>query len=129
MVYALFVGRIMKIGTILVMLLSVCSVVLAQEALFEYPRDLERDPFDALVNADGVLNVKLVRQEGDLVLNGVLFSPVREERVAIINGQMLKEKASIGSYEIAQIEKETVVLVKGDKEITLKMGGQDEAVQ
>jgi hypothetical protein len=107
-------------------MLSVAGFAGGEEVLFEYPSDVDRDPFNPLVNADGMLNIRLVRQEGDLALNGVLYSPTRDQRMAIINGEMLREDDSIGSYIIETIAQDSVVLVKESKKITLRMGGEDE---
>jgi len=107
-------------------ILVIAGLAGGEEVLFEYPSDVDRDPFNPLVNADGMLNIQLVRRDGDLALNGVLYSPTREQRMAIINGEMLKEDDHIGSYTIETIAQDSVVLVKEDKKITLRMGGEDE---
>ena len=93
---------------------------------FIYPEEMGRDPFEALVNSDGVVNLRLVRQEGDLKLNGIIYSDKPEERTAIINNEMLKEYDYIGAYKIESISSSEVVLIKKDKKIVLKMGGSDE---
>jgi len=107
-------------------ILAVAGYAGGEEVLFEYPSDAGRDPFDPLVNADGMVNIRLVRQDGDLSLHGVLYSPSRAERMAIINGEMLRESDCIGSYTIQTIAQDSVVLVKEGKEITLRMGGEND---
>lgn len=99
--------------------LSLC----AGEEKFIYPdlQDLERDPFEALINAEGVVNIRLVRQFGDLELNGILYSQNQEERIVIINNMPLKENDYIGSYKIEEINPSKVILNKKGKKVILNI--------
>lgn len=104
-----------------------CFTAFAQEvSLFEYPKELDRDPFDALVDANGVLNVKLVRQEGDLEISGLVYSEDSAERIVIVNHEVLHEGDLLGTYRVKQILKNKVILEKKGKIIELKMEGEDE---
>ena len=93
---------------------------------FIYPEDTGRDPFDALVNEDGVVNMRLVRAEGDLLVNGIVYSESASERMVIINSEVLHEGDVIGAYSIANIFKNKIVLLKGTKKIELKMEEESE---
>ena len=84
------------------------------------------DPFEPLINSEGILNVRLVRQAGDLNLNGIIYSNKEVDRVVIINNTLLKKNDYIGSYKVIQIERSRVVLLRKDKKVVLKMGGEDE---
>ena len=97
----------------------------AQEA-FSYPGGGQRDPFSPLINSQGVLNIRLIRQEGDLQLNGIIYDNKETERIAIINNEPLRMDDCIGAYTIKEIHKGSVLLMKEGKTIELKMGGDDE---
>lgn len=94
--------------------------------LFEYPENLERDPFDALVDSNGVLNVRLVRQEGDLEISGLVYSENSAERIVIVNHEVLREGDIFGAYLVKQILSNKVILEKKGKIIELNMEGDDE---
>lgn len=103
------------------------STAFANDAnLFEYPREIERDPFDALVDSNGVLNVRLVRAEGDLEISGLVYSENSSERIVIINHEVLHENDFFGSYQVKQILTNKVILIKKGKTIELTMEGEDE---
>ena len=91
------------------------------EDKFIYPTDSDRDPFEALINSDGVINIRIVRQLGDLELNGIIYSQTSQERVVIINNTMLKEGESIGTYKIEEISPSQVVLDRNGKKMILKI--------
>ncbi|MFC1514873.1 general secretion pathway protein GspB [Candidatus Omnitrophota bacterium] len=86
---------------------------------FLYPGEFDRDPFDPLINAEGVINVRLVRQVGDLRLNGIIYSAQAEGRRAIINNTLVRHGDYIGAYKIEEIKKTLVVLNKKGTKITL----------
>lgn len=93
---------------------------------FIYPEDLGRDPFEALINSQGVINIGLVRQEKDLILNGIIYDNDESKRLAVINNTVLKTGDYIGSYRIKKIMPSGVLLIKKGKEITIKIGGGNE---
>ena len=93
---------------------------------FIYPEDTGRDPFEALIDSQGMINIRLVRQEGDLILNGVIYDNDESKRLAVINNTLLKTGDYIGSYRIKEIMLSGVVLIKKGKELIIKMGGGNE---
>ena len=96
------------------------------ETDFEYPLDLERNPFDALVDKNGVINVKLVRAEGDLKINGLMYSDDPLDRIVIVNNEILHEKDIVGNYFIKRILPDRVIFDKKGKRIVLKMEEENE---
>ena len=86
---------------------------------FVYPDEFDRDPLEPLINAEGVININLVRQAGDLRINGIIYSPEAEDRRAIINNILVKVGDYIGSYKIEKIAAASVVLDKKGKQVTL----------
>ena len=86
---------------------------------FIYPDDYDRDPFEPLINAEGIINVKLVRQFGDLELNGIIYSEQEQDRCAIINNTLVKKDDFIGAYQVEEIEQTSVVLDRKGKKISL----------
>lgn len=95
------------------------------DTAFVYPDDLERDPFDPLVDSNGVVNLRLVRAEGDLKINGLVYSDEDMDRMVIINNEVLYENDIIGDYRIQHILPNKVILQRGNKEIELTMEGDD----
>lgn len=112
-----------RIVVIILIMLFFSTHLFAQDEKFVYPdlRDLERDPFEALINAEGIVNVRLVRQFGDLELNGILYSQVQQDRIAVINNIPLKENDYIGAYKIEEIKQEEVILNKKGKKIIIRI--------
>ncbi len=93
---------------------------------FIYPEDAGRDPFEALIDSQGVIKIRLVRQEKDLILNGIIYDNDGSKRLAVINNTLLKTGDYIGSYRIKEIMLSEVVLIKKGKELIIKMGGGNE---
>lgn len=115
-----------RIFLIMFMAVFCTSVRASDSAPFEYPKDLERDPFDALVDSNGVLNVRLVRQEGDLEISGLVYSEDESESIVIVNNEVLHEGDFLGSYLVKRILSNKVLLEKKGKIIELTMEGEDE---
>jgi hypothetical protein len=86
---------------------------------FVYPEEFDRDPFEPLINAEGIINVKLVRQFGDLELNGIIYSSEEADRRAIINNTLVKKDEFIGTYKVDQITADSVLLSRKGKQISL----------
>ena len=94
---------------------------------FRYPKELERDPFEALINAQGVVNARLIKQIGDLDLNGIIYSDDKETRRAIINNLLLKEGDNIGTYTVQEIKPKQVILDKKGKQVILNLREEEES--
>ena len=85
---------------------------------FVYPKDVEREPFEALIDPSGTLNVKMVRQEGDLKLTGIVYGGNTPD-VVVINNEVFYEGDIIGVYQIKTIASDRVRLQSQEKEIEL----------
>ena len=107
-----------RAGIILVTLLLGVCVCKAEEG-FIYPKENDRDPFEPLINAEGIINVRLVRQFGDLELNGIIYSEKEEDRRAIINNTLVRKEDYIGAYKVEEIKQASVILGRKGKTISL----------
>ena len=103
----------------------VATLGYAAEEDFIYPEEFDRDPFEPLINAEGVVNVRLVRQFGDLELNGIIYSAREEDRSAIINNTLVKKDDFIGAYKVEQIDKASVTLNRKGKTISLTIAKEE----
>jgi len=91
---------------------------------FVYPDDIFRDPFEPLVSKNGDINVKLIKQRGSLHLNGIVYDETdKQGSFALINNNLVKTGDIIGKYKVERIEKNKVVLKRGDKEVILNSEG------
>ena len=115
-------GIITSIVSVLFLFAGLCF---CQEE-FRYPKELERDPFEALINSQGVINARLIKQVGDLDLNGIIYSNDKQTRRAIINNLLLKEGDNIGSYIIQEIKPKQVILDKKGKQVVLNLREEEE---
>ncbi len=100
--------------------------VYAAEDEFIYPEYSGRDPFQPLIDEKGALNIRLIQNKEDLVLNGIIYSQEEGESIAILNSEPFREGAVIGNYSLEKIKPNKVILIKGGKEIILKMEEEDE---
>jgi len=89
-----------------------------KKAKFVYPSDVEREPFESLVDKTGMLSVKMVRQEGDLKLTGIVYGGNTPD-VVVINNEVFYEGDIIGVYQIKKILSDRVALKSPEKEIEL----------
>ncbi len=113
-------GNCQRVGFFLAFLF-LFSHPLRAEKEFIYPSELERDPFEPLINKEGIINLKLVRGVGDLKLSGIIYAQEKKDRLVIINNTLLKEGDYIGKYRVEEISPQRVILIKDDKKIILKM--------
>ncbi len=87
---------------------------------FVYDDKGKRDPFTALVTSTGVfLNVEKEYLLSDLALEGTMIG--KSGNIAIINGQIVREKQAIGDFIVEKIDNNTVTLLKGDKRSVLRL--------
>ena len=90
----------------------------AKKGKFVYPKDIEREPFESLVDPAGMLNVKMVRQEGDLKLTGIVYGGNTPD-VVVINNEVFYEGDIIGVYQVKTIAPDRVKLKSEAREIEL----------
>ena len=114
-----------RTGIILVFSLFLTLASYGAEDAFVYPDNYDRDPLEPLINAEGVVNVKLVRQYGDLELNGIMYSSVESGSSAIINNTLVKKGDYIGAYKVMEIKRDSVVLDKKGKTISLAISKEE----
>lgn len=103
------------------------SVLLAEEAEFNYNSHGKRDPFYPIVSEEGDFLSNPEQQENgvkNLLLEGIVWDPAGGS-VAIINGSVVREKERVGSYEVVWIEKNRVGLRGDGEEIILIMPVQE----
>jgi len=92
-----------------------CTHCVAQEQRFTYDSKGKRNPFIALLTADGRL-IKLDKEEakGDLQVEGIIFDK-RGRSYAIVNSSVVGIGDSVGAYQVLKIENNKVVFIKEDK--------------
>ncbi len=91
------------------------------ESHFVYNDHGKRDPMWELVTPNGAIqNYDSDFEVSDLVLEGVMLDQ-RNNSLAIINGKVLKVKDLIGPYTVSAIQKDVVILLKGDQKLELKL--------
>jgi hypothetical protein len=96
-----------------------CARAGAAENL-SYPfTNKDRDPLSPLVSKNGQLLLSQELDETGLHLQGIIYA--QGNSVAIINGEVVKEKGVIGNYTVVTIEQKKIILKKGNEEFTLKL--------
>lgn len=106
---------------------AVCVVMIAGSASYTSPKASayephgRRDPFVPLIGKERptVVRIEDVMSIDDLKLEGIAIG-AKGERIAILNGEMLKEKKKIGDLEVKKITKRTV---------TISISGQDHIIK
>ena len=109
-----FLLSILAIGFSLFFLLP--PVFSADE--IRYDRGGRRDPFVPLVSPGGM--VLKAFDPTDLKVEGIIFDPSKES-LAVINGKVVKEGEALGSYKVAKIQKNSVMLSKEEESFTLRL--------
>lgn len=100
---------------LLCIILFIVGIALAEEQQFTYDSKGKRNPFIALLTADGRL-IKLDKEEakGDLQVEGIIFDK-RGRSYAIVNSSVVGIGDSVGAYQVLKIENNKVVFIKEDK--------------
>jgi hypothetical protein len=99
-----------KIVYIVVIIAAIVLLHISAEPAFGYESKGKRDPFIPLIGQDRGSNssgLEGVRSIQDITLEGIAVGPLGKN-VAILNGQMVKEKDSFGLLQIKKISKKTV---------------------
>jgi len=97
------------------------SALLAKDKPFFYDDHGKRDPLWRLVSPSGmIMNYELDLSIVDLNLEGIVAGKGGDNLV-IINGQVIKQDAFIGQFKVAEIHKNSVVLVQGQQRFELKL--------
>ncbi len=100
------------------------SVSFAEEKPFVYDDHGKRDPLWRLVTSSGmIMNYERDLSILDLSLEGVMAG--RSGNLAIINGQVVKEKAYIGQFMVVEVKTASVILIQGQQKFELKLKKED----
>ncbi|MFT5386989.1 MAG: hypothetical protein ACI9E5_000111 [Candidatus Omnitrophota bacterium] len=96
------------------------GVVSPKAKVFVYDGKEKQDPFMPLVTSTGIfVNFKKGYMVSDLVLEGVMMGS--SGNIAIINGDIMKEKDRIGDFVVEKINADTVILLKETQRFTLRL--------
>lgn len=82
--------------------------------------EYSRDPLYPLISRSGQILIPKEATISDFILQGVIFSEGGSR--VVINNEILKEGNNIRGYTVLQIGKKEVILEKGGKKFTLKLG-------
>lgn len=102
-----------------------CSLITtigwSDEKVFVYDDHGRRDPFWSLVNPGGTI----VTYETDFVITDLTLEGISVgasgDNIAIINGRVVKTNDTIGQFVVSKINKDSVILTKGQEKFELKL--------
>lgn len=98
---------------------------------FNYDSKGKRDPFTPLVNREGLLFEPAVKKENpyqaetELYLEGIAYEP-QGGSCAVINSEIVKSGDKIGDYQVLEVQRQKVVLVRGEEVLNLELRKEDE---
>ena len=97
---------------------------------FKYESRGKRDPFVPLVGASKPVVVKLedITSAEDIKVEGIATG-AEGKRVAILNGEVLKENDKVGEVTLVRVEKKFVTISIGGKSYNLYLPGEEEGVK
>jgi len=106
----------------------VCGLVFMTHSLgdcsdeFRYEAKGKRDPLVSLISSVKTANVALenITSVEDITLEGIAMGP-GGKNVAMMNGEMVKERDKIGLLEIKKISKDSVLISIEGTEYTLNL--------
>jgi hypothetical protein len=104
-------------------------VLSAQCALcdgFKYESKGKRDPFVPLIGGSRPTVVKLedITSAEDVKVEGIAVG-AHGKKVAILNGEVLKESDKVGEVELIKVEKKFVTISIGGKSYNLYLPGEE----
>jgi len=113
-------NKICCFGLLFCIFIFASCICFAQEKI-TYEDKGRRDPFIALVTADGrLLNLEPVSKEVKIILEGIIYDKGGQS-YAIINGEVVSAGGFIQGYTVFKIEKDKVILIKDDKLVEYKL--------
>ncbi len=97
---------------------------------FKYESRGKRDPFVPLVGASRPAVVKLedITSAEDIKVEGIATG-AQGKRVAILNGEVLKENDKVGEVTLVRVEKKFVTISIGGKSYNLYLPGEEGGVK
>jgi hypothetical protein len=116
--------RINRLSAIVFIVLSVDFV--GRCDAFQYEAKGKRDPFVPLVGMDrpAVASLEDVSSVDDLKLEGIAIG-AQGRKIAILNGEALKEGDKIGEVELKTVAKKSVNVMVGGKPYELVLSGEE----
>lgn len=110
-------------------LCAAVSIVLASYAAcenFQYSSHGKRDPFIPLVGRDrpAVEKLENITSVADIKLEGIAVTKGR--RVAIINGEILRENDKVGEVELKKIDKRSITLLISGKPYEINLSEEEQ---
>ena len=101
--------------------LMAADITCAQEQ-FKYDSHGKRDPFVPLVTGAKETLIKLVdvRSIDEISLEGVATG-AKGEAVAMLNGEMVRQKTRVGNVEVEKIDKKAITLLVSGVEYKLDL--------
>ena len=108
-------------------------ILLAQCALcdgFKYESKGKRDPFVPLVGVSrpAVVSLEDITSAEDVKVEGIATG-AQGKKVAILNGEFLKEGDKVGEVELVKVEKKFVTISIGGKSYNLYLPGEEGGVK
>lgn len=115
--------RLILIGCICLM--GAASALAEGTKGFTYDDKGKRDPLWPLVSPSGnIISYGSDFMVSDLVLEGIM-SGGGDSGIAMINGKIVGVNDKIGQFVVVQIQKDAVVLKKGEQTYTLRLKKED----
>lgn len=102
---------------LLTILFASSMIMASQDNNFQYDPHGKRDPFVSLLSTEkpSILKLEDITSAEDIRLEGVAVG-AKGERVAILNGEMVKEKSRFGDIVIKQVLANKVLITFSGKE-------------
>jgi hypothetical protein len=103
------------------MIFSICGFAADKGEKFIYDPKGKRDPFLPLVSPEGYLiNIEPLSSVSEIKVEGIIYDPYGNS-FAIINSEVVKPKDKIGSFEVLEIKKDSVILLKDQKKYEMRL--------
>jgi type II secretory pathway component PulC len=124
-------SRIRVIGTLIaVFAILVTAAQCAVCEDYKYEPLGKRDPFVPLIGGSKPIVAKLedITSVDDIKVEGIAIG-AQGKRVAILNGEVLKENDKVGEVEIKKVDKKSVVIQMGGKSYNLYLPGEEGGIK
>lgn len=106
---------------IIIFLVCVSIGICGADEPFVYDDHDKRDPLWHLITPSGVImHYDSDLLISDMVLEGIISDP-GGENLAIVNGKIIKRNDKIGLYVVLSVEKNKILLKKGQENFILKL--------
>lgn len=107
---------------ICILYIVICRPAVAEEGLFTYNHHGKRDPFVPLVGvtARAFESLEDIMSIEDVNLQGIAVDS-SGKKVAILNGEMVKEGETVGHLTVKKISKDTITIMIDEEESTLNI--------